>query len=346
MTKPQFAGKLVIILAGYDNDMNNLLRVNEGLSSRFADEITFPSLTPMHCLQLLKDKLKQTSITIAQDPDIDGYILGKIEEMSKLPAWGNARDVQTLAKSMVRAVYQNTTTKAAHLLLPAGTARKCVESMLIERHARAKVVPSARPAKFGQAQSLDVRQPAPPMNPSASTASSPSTEAEEPEEAVPERKLDADTDDGRDLGVSDAVWTQLQHDIKRAAMEAEQEKQIIRDEEKAQRMAKDAEEEARKILTALLQKKAKDEAEALELLHQREQARIREMEAKAARERIQREVERLRLEEAQRRAKEERAQSQLRQMGVCPVGFKWIKQATGYRCAGGSHWVDESKLSG
>lgn len=39
MTKPKFAGKLVIILAGYDNDMNNLLRVNEGLSSRFDDEI-------------------------------------------------------------------------------------------------------------------------------------------------------------------------------------------------------------------------------------------------------------------------------------------------------------------
>lgn len=49
ITKPRFAGKMVIILAGYDNDMNNLLRVNEGLSSRFADEISFPPLSPMHC---------------------------------------------------------------------------------------------------------------------------------------------------------------------------------------------------------------------------------------------------------------------------------------------------------
>jgi hypothetical protein len=48
MTKPKFAGKMVIILAGYDNDMNNLLHVNDGSSSRFADEITFPSLNPEH----------------------------------------------------------------------------------------------------------------------------------------------------------------------------------------------------------------------------------------------------------------------------------------------------------
>jgi hypothetical protein len=32
---------------------------------------------------------------------------------------------------------------------------------------------------------------------------------------------------------------------------------------------------------------------------------------------------------------EVRAQEKLRCMGVCPVGYWWIKQARGYRCAGG-----------
>jgi hypothetical protein len=31
-------------------------------------------------------------------------------------------------------------------------------------------------------------------------------------------------------------------------------------------------------------------------------------------------------------------------MGVCVAGFTWIKQSGGYRCAGGSHWVDYSQL--
>jgi len=90
--------------------------------------------------------------------------------------------------------------------------------------------------------------------------------------------------------------------------------------------------------------RAKNEAEALELLRLREEARIREMEAKAARERIERELERRKQEEEERRKKEELAQSRLRQMGVCVAGYRWIKQGGGYRCAGGSHWVSDSQL--
>jgi hypothetical protein len=91
MTKPKFAGKLVIILAGYDNDMNNLLRVNEGLSSRFADEITFPSLNPEYCLQLLSSKLEQSKIKAPALNNPRFYNL--FDELTELLGWGNARDI-------------------------------------------------------------------------------------------------------------------------------------------------------------------------------------------------------------------------------------------------------------
>ena len=39
------------------------------------------------------------------------------------------------------------------------------------------------------------------------------------------------------------------------------------------------------------------------------------------------------------------AQKKLRQMGVCPVGYRWIKQETGYRCAGGFHFVSNVELN-
>jgi hypothetical protein len=80
------------------------------------------------------------------------------------------------------------------------------------------------------------------------------------------------------------------------------------------------------------------------LLRKREEARIREAEAKAERERIQRAIERMKQEEMKRRQKEEQAQVKLRQMGICPAGFRWVKQPGGYRCSAGAHWVDDSSL--
>ena len=41
LTHERFRGKLIIILAGYDQEINSLLQVNTGLSSRFPEEIVF-----------------------------------------------------------------------------------------------------------------------------------------------------------------------------------------------------------------------------------------------------------------------------------------------------------------
>lgn len=342
ITKPKFAGKLVVILAGYENDMNNLLRVNEGLSSRFADEISFPSLSPAHCLQLLENMLKQSRIAF---PPMQN-LLEPIAELSRLPSWGNARDIQTLAKSMVRAVYQSHTTKVEQLQISASTAIKCVNSMLAERRARAKVIPSSGQTPFsGPVQSLDDSQSAPRISFGTSTAmkTAPSTPKQNDETPKPPDSLGSQ-DEIRDVGVSDAVWQQLQTDKRETTLQNERAAQKIKEQEDAHLLALEAEKKAEKEAAELRETQAKNEAEAHELLRLREEARIREMEAKAERERIRREWERKKQEEQERKKKEELAQSRLRQMGVCVAGFRWIKQSGGYRCAGGSHWVDDSQL--
>ncbi|KAK4983645.1 hypothetical protein LTR50_007102 [Elasticomyces elasticus] len=306
ITKPKFAGKLVIILAGYDNDMNNLLSVNEGLSSRFADEISFPSLSPAYCLQLLKDKLEQSRIAFPsmQDPTIYQELLESIAEMSRLPSWGNARDVQTLAKAMVRAVYQSNTTKVSQLLLPAGTASNCIQDMLAEHRARAKVTPSSRPAFSGSVQLLDDVQSVPRIRSGTSTAAETAAPALREDDQTPRTSEPLEIpDEGRDAGVSDAVWQQLQKDKTKAELQVQRAAQEIQEQEKALRLAEEAE-----------------------------------------RERIYRVLEKRKQDEEERRKKEELAQSRLRQMGVCVAGFNWIKQGGGYRCAGGTHWVDDSQL--
>ncbi|KIN05132.1 hypothetical protein OIDMADRAFT_95474, partial [Oidiodendron maius Zn] len=38
------------------------------------------------------------------------------------------------------------------------------------------------------------------------------------------------------------------------------------------------------------------------------------------------------------------ASQQLRLASVCPLGFDWLRYESGYRCAGGSHFVSHKSL--
>ncbi len=55
-------------------------------------------------------------------------------------------------------------------------------------------------------------------------------------------------------------------------------------------------------------------------------------------------IERERKEMEEERAKEAIAQKKLRTLGLCSMGYRWIKQNGGYRCAGGSHYVSDPQL--
>jgi len=64
MTQERFRSKIVVILAGYDQDMNKLMTVNTGLSSRFPEEIVFCNMPAPRCLELLKGELKKKNIRL------------------------------------------------------------------------------------------------------------------------------------------------------------------------------------------------------------------------------------------------------------------------------------------
>lgn len=98
-----------------------------------------------------------------RDPAVFLELVKAVEEMSMLPSWGNAGDVQTLVKGMIRSVYQNNTTKVNQLLLTLGTALDCIRVMVAERRARATNTTSSRNLAAGPVQSLD-SLPAPQTN--------------------------------------------------------------------------------------------------------------------------------------------------------------------------------------
>ena len=63
------------------------------------------------------------------------------------------------------------------------------------------------------------------------------------------------------------------------------------------------------------------------------QRRLREAADEATRKQIEEEL-----------AKERAIQHKLRTLGKCPMGYEWLKQDAGYRCAGGSHYMSMDQL--
>ena len=57
LTEPKFQGKMVVILAGYEANVEELLRVNPGLKSRFSEKLHLPDFTPEDACELMQLEL-------------------------------------------------------------------------------------------------------------------------------------------------------------------------------------------------------------------------------------------------------------------------------------------------
>lgn len=332
LTHERFRGKLIVILAGYDQEINNLLQVNTGLSSRFPEEILFNNIEPAKCLEILDRKLQKQNVQlpILRDPlsPIYTQLVGLVDQLSGLPSWGNARDMETLAKKMVEtALSRGGPSTLGAFLLSDQDAIACFDAMLLQR--RDRVTNRKRNSNKPSKQEALHSDPLPPSPAPVSSHTSSRTETKPKDNSQGEPQKSTDDGIARDSGVQDDVWEQLQRD-----------KETAKDEQRRaeEKMAEDAREERRaieeikRISNAL--KKSRDNARKMEELQRhREAARVREQQARAAKE-----AERKRLEV------EVRAQSRLKQMGRCIAGYQWIKQANGYRCAGGSHFVGNFEL--
>ena len=106
LTLPRYKKKLVTILAGYDDEINRLIAVNPGLTSRFPEVVSFPSMSPENCCKLLFRHIK----TLRKNLDIDSaessrqvqrHLCSVFEDLSRLPGWGSGRDVKTVAENTV-----------------------------------------------------------------------------------------------------------------------------------------------------------------------------------------------------------------------------------------------------
>jgi SpoVK/Ycf46/Vps4 family AAA+-type ATPase len=352
LTKPKFAQKLVVILAGYDKDIDRLMSMNPGLTSRFPETVMFKHIEPETCLELLTKVLSdlQTKkkapldISVIDPPSaqLRQQLLQLFKRLSALESWGNARDVKSLAKSMFQALISTAAPPITSLILTEFLVVRVMKDMIDERSRRHAAAGSSRFSKPKSSRPMPPPQtdkPVPPSaqgsNTSTNTAPPPpptATDMDEEENDVkpaekepePEDPFDSIFKVKRDAGVSDEIWEQLERD-KHAMVAKEREYRQLQEEKRQY------EEQIKEFIRA--EKAAADEEER----RVREQARIAAELEKRRRDEELAAVER-------ERQKQTKRQEKLKTLGLCPMGWMWIKQAGGYRCEAGGHALSDADV--
>ena len=104
--EPDYKGKMVVIIAGYTDQMHETLERNPGMKSRFSEMIEFPDWNSYRCYQLVVNRL------LSQTPEPYAFEEGEatesevqqcFEELMRRPGWANARDAETMAEKLIEA---------------------------------------------------------------------------------------------------------------------------------------------------------------------------------------------------------------------------------------------------
>jgi hypothetical protein len=349
ITKPAFFHKLIIILAGYDNHLNELMATNPGLTSRFPESLQFYALSSRSCLQLLTTLLSSRKKSLQEKGKVDFNLSAleqpietfvvtmedRFEALSHTPGWANARDVETMAKAIFKKALQ--TGESATISVSENQVLETLDNMLRDRSSRGRM-PERLPLQQSTAPEEELPEPSyqPPRIINVDSMSTKEHDADEEQKSILDCDAQEDSSaDARDVDVDDEVWQQLQQD-RATALALKQEYSKLQKAEAKQRQ--------------LVQKLTEQELEAppdpdddTKRLH--EQDRLRREAERREQDAI---LEKLVKEKAAReemRRQEQRKQQKLRDMGVCPVGYRWIKSNNGYRCAGGSHFVSDAELA-
>jgi SpoVK/Ycf46/Vps4 family AAA+-type ATPase len=86
--------RIIVIVAGYPNEMRRFIESNPGLSSRFTKTIDFPGYGVGDLCEILKRMAERQHFTLPVD--FIAALAPWIEQRSTAPDWGNARSMRTL----------------------------------------------------------------------------------------------------------------------------------------------------------------------------------------------------------------------------------------------------------
>jgi type VII secretion ATPase EccA len=86
--------RIVVIVAGYPDRMQQFMQTNPGLGSRFTRTIDFPSYEPSELVQILKMMADRSGYVLPAEAE--ARLTPWIEDRRASADWGNAREIRTL----------------------------------------------------------------------------------------------------------------------------------------------------------------------------------------------------------------------------------------------------------
>ena len=152
LTHETYKGKVIVILAGYENEMRDLMQVNPGLSSRFPEWVPFSNIPTKDCMTIIVKRLHKEGVAatelVDQGSSVYQDMAAIIDSLATLHDWGNARDINTLADKIIRFALLNVKKPSENsmLVVKGEDVVRCATEMLQDRVSRAAVGPSARAA--------------------------------------------------------------------------------------------------------------------------------------------------------------------------------------------------------
>lgn len=103
LTSKELKGKMVVILAGYERDIDGMIKSNPGLRTRFPEKWPFPDMTAEHAATMLEAKLK-TIHDLKLALSEASILLDLSTRLKSSPNFGNGRDVENWAKRISKEV--------------------------------------------------------------------------------------------------------------------------------------------------------------------------------------------------------------------------------------------------
>lgn len=94
-----YRSDLCVIIAGYSDEMDRFLQVNQGLSSRFPNQITFEDYTPDEMLSILHSMVGSKGMKLEEG--CDPLLQTLIAQRSQAADFGNARGIRNLVDQLI-----------------------------------------------------------------------------------------------------------------------------------------------------------------------------------------------------------------------------------------------------
>jgi hypothetical protein len=99
LSSEDLKGRLVTILAGYDGEIDDMLKCNPGLKSRFPRKVPFLNLNPVSVGTMLRAKLWD-QFELRLDVEAEDCLPALCKKLTEAPEFGNGRDVENWSKQV------------------------------------------------------------------------------------------------------------------------------------------------------------------------------------------------------------------------------------------------------